>query len=159
MGMLAWFVDSYNRVNALTPPLILVLFIVSVLALAWTLFSLLIYHHHPTATRLIALVDVLFVGALIAGVYYLSPVRHADCSTVSRGGTWEGSGAGFTVTGPSLSVDVDKSCAMLKASWAFGIILTLLFPLSAWAAYDYAGSAFRHKRSRRSSSSRRRVYV
>jgi sugar phosphate permease len=162
MGMLAWFVDAYNRVNALTPASILVLFIVSVLALAWCLLSLLIYHHHPTTARIIALVDVLFIGAFIAGVYYLRGIRHADCSNVSRSGTWDSSAGGFTVSGPSLSVDIDKSCAMLKASWAFGIICCLVFPISALAALHYSDRAFSHRRHRKSSSRRsstRRVYV
>jgi hypothetical protein len=41
VGMLSWFVHGYVQSNQLTPNFILVLFIVSVLALAWVRCSLL----------------------------------------------------------------------------------------------------------------------
>lgn len=68
MGMLAWFVDQYTKINALTPSSILVLFIVSVLALAWAIFTLFSYHRSSANARFIAFVDLCFVGAFIAGI-------------------------------------------------------------------------------------------
>jgi hypothetical protein len=157
--MLAWFVNAYNSFNALTPTSILVLFVVSVVALAWCLLTVFFYPCHPTTTRLIALVDVLLLGAFIAAVYYLSDIRNADCTSVSRSSSaWSGSALGFTVSGPGFDVSTDKGCAMLKASWAFGIMCCLVFPVSALAALHCGDEAYRRQHSRRASYSHR-VYV
>src|SRR6478609_9157017 len=71
MGMLAWFVNGFVKQNALTPDSILILFIVSVLALAWAIFTLFSYHRSSTNAHFVAFVDALFFGAFIAAVYYL----------------------------------------------------------------------------------------
>jgi hypothetical protein len=177
MGMLAWFVHQYNELNALTPNSILILFIVSVLALAWAIFTLFSYHRSSANARFVALVDLLFVGAFIAGVYYLRGVTSTDCVSFGRSGNWGGSAGGFSVSGPSWSLNTDKPCAMLKASFAFGIMNCIFFAWTAFvafnhgdriSAYDDRRSYHHHHRhshrsrsgSRRSSHhSHRRVYV
>ncbi|KAG9258393.1 uncharacterized protein F5Z01DRAFT_670113 [Emericellopsis atlantica] len=180
VGMLAWFVDNFTKANALTPASILVLFIVSTLALAWALFTVFSYHRSSSNGRFIALIDLAFVGAFIAGVYYLRGIASEDCTTVSvgRGNDWTANLGDIQVSGPGASISwrTEKRCAMLKASFAFGIIAAIQFFCTAIAAFfhgddhvEYArrdrhhSSRHSHRRShsgsRHSHHSHRRVYV
>lgn len=178
MGMLAWFVDGFVKANLLTPNFILVLFIVSVLALAWAIFTLFSYHRSSANALFVAVVDLAFVGAFIAAVWYLRFINRVDCTDLSRNGNWTANFGGvISVSGIRLSLTTDKPCAMLKASWVFGIINCILFfftAVLAWMHGDRLSSSYerkyyhhgRHRRhrshshhSRRSSHSRRRVYV
>lgn len=118
VGMLSWFVHKYVEANLLTPDYILVLFIVSTLALAWAFFTTILYLRARHDALFVALIDLGFIGAFIAGVYYLRGIAGANCSNFSAGGL----NGGFY-----LSYDANKQCAMLKASFAFGIINILLF--------------------------------
>ena len=139
MGMLAWFVDRYTKVNALTPASILVLFIVSVLALAWAIFTLFSYHRSSANARFIAFVDLCFVGGFIAGVYYLRGIADADCTDISAGEDWTVDIGDISVSGPGLDWSVSKPCAMLKASWAFAIINTIWFFVTSVFAFWHGG--------------------
>lgn len=56
--MLAYFVNGYVNDNVLTPNYILVLFIVSVLALAWAIFTLFLYHRSSANAKFVALIDL-----------------------------------------------------------------------------------------------------
>lgn len=58
VGMLGYFVNGYVNANDLTPTYILLLFIVSVLALAWAIFTLFSYHRSSANARFVALVDL-----------------------------------------------------------------------------------------------------
>jgi hypothetical protein len=118
VGMLAWFVHQYVRVNQLTPDYILILFIVSVLALAWTLFTLVSYLRARHDALFVALVDLGFVGAFIGAVVTLRFIARQDCGNLN---------AGVTTSGSYFDWRVNKTCAMLKASFAFGIILIIAF--------------------------------
>ena len=122
LGMLAWFVDWYTDRNLLTPRSILVLFIVSVLGAAWALGTLFLYARARHSANFVALVDLLFLGAFIAAVYELRGIAYADCSDWGRTGTYNADLGLFTVSGNSYGLNVDRQCAMLKASWAFGIM-------------------------------------
>ncbi|KAK3376605.1 hypothetical protein B0T24DRAFT_223014 [Lasiosphaeria ovina] len=179
MGMLAYFVHIYVDANVLTPNYILILFIVSVLGLAWAVFTLFSYHRSSSNARFVSLVDLGFVGALIAGVYYLRFIASADCASLDR------SGSSHTLSGPLGSITINtfdlsfnKSCAMLKACFAFGIMNTIFFFITAVVAFfhgDRAATTERrvvterhHSRrrshsgshhSRRSSHSHHRTYV
>ncbi|KAL2024985.1 hypothetical protein VTK56DRAFT_3684 [Thermocarpiscus australiensis] len=180
MGMLAWFVNGYVESNMLTPSYILILFIVSVLALAWALFTLFSYHRSSANAQFVALVDLAFVGALIAGVYYLRFVARADCASVRPGSPVDIDlgifGSAHVNTG--VDVSIDKSCAMLKACFALGIMDCVLFFVTsvlAWIHGDHAAKeerryyverrrGHRSHRSRsgshrRSSHSHHRAYV
>ncbi|GAW11359.1 hypothetical protein ANO14919_007030 [Xylariales sp. No.14919] len=180
IGLLAYFVDGYNKLNALTPTYILVLFIVSVLAGAWALFTIFSYHRSSTNATFVAFIDILFVGAFIGAVYELRFITNADCSHVVRGSSVDVSlGIFGSASVNGLSVQVDKSCAMLKASFAFGILNTIFFFFSAvLAAFHgdrlsardqktYVRETHSHRHSHRSSAphsrhsshSHRRVYV
>ena len=58
MGMLAYFVHGYASSNMLTPDYILILFIVSVLALAWAIFTLFSYHRSSANASFVAIIDL-----------------------------------------------------------------------------------------------------
>lgn len=125
---MAYFVDGYNNANALTPNTILVLFIVSVLAAAWAIFTLFSYHRSSTNAIFVAVVDLLFVGAFVGAVYALRFIADADCTRVVRGSAVDVSlGIFGSASLSGVDVQFDKSCAMLKASFAFGIINAILF--------------------------------
>lgn len=118
MGMLAWFVHQYVHANLLTPGYILVLFIVSVIALAWAFFTTIDYLRARHDALFVAWFDLGLVGAFIAGVYYLRGPGGANCTNVN---------AGTTNNGAYFSIDTNKTCAMLKASFALGIIDIIAF--------------------------------
>lgn len=130
VGMLAWFVHGYVESNQLTPNFILVLFIVSVLALAWVFATLFNYLRARHDALFVALIDLGFVGALIGGIVALRGIANADCSNFSAGSLYVNLGPfgyyGRQSNSP-WAVNINKTCAMLKASWALAIILTLTF--------------------------------
>ncbi|KAL1584033.1 hypothetical protein WHR41_08129 [Cladosporium halotolerans] len=130
VGMLSWFVHGYVESNQLTPNFILVLFIVSVLALAWTFATLFNYLRARHDAFFVALIDLGFVGALIGGVVTLRGIADADCSSFSAGSLYVDLGP-FGYFGRQSdspwAVNISKNCAMLKASWAMSIILILTF--------------------------------
>ncbi|KAH7324339.1 hypothetical protein B0I35DRAFT_475592 [Stachybotrys elegans] len=177
MGMLAWFVDWYNDRNALTPTSILILFIVSVLALAWAIFTLFSYHRSSANARFISIIDLAFVGAFIAAVYYLRGIADADCTSWERDGSWDATLGPYTVSGPGYTLVHNRSCAMLKACFAFGIMNCVFFAWTALVAFNHGDrmsahedrrayhhqSRHTHRRShsgsRHSTHSHRRVYV
>lgn len=138
LGMLAWFVHQFAKVNALTPNYILVLFIVSVLAAAWAIATLFTYHRARSNALFVSFIDLCFVGALIAGVFELRGIAHANCSHVSRNHTYAGGinfGFGsFSGSIHGLDVHVNKECAMLKASFAFGIMNCIFFAITSFLA-------------------------
>ncbi|MCJ1441683.1 MAG: hypothetical protein MMC23_002174 [Stictis urceolatum] len=138
--MLAYFVDGYNKRHQLTPSYILVLFIVSVLAATWALVTLVRRESTRRSALFVAFVDLCFVGAFIAGAYELRGIASANCVSVSGGVSSQG---GVT-TGPDSvtlspltinytpwSISANKSCAMLKASFAFAIMNCILFATTA----------------------------
>jgi len=118
VAMLGWFVHQYVKVNALTPDYVLILFIVAVIALAWAIFTTIDYLRARHDALFVALFDLAIVGALIAGVYYLRFIGNANCTNGS---------AGHINGGFYISVNTNKQCAMLKASFAFGIINIVAF--------------------------------
>ncbi|KAI1324680.1 hypothetical protein F5Y16DRAFT_301526 [Xylariaceae sp. FL0255] len=132
VGLLGYFVNGYNNANALTPDYILVLFIVSVLALAWAIFTLFSYHRSSANAIFVAAIDILFVGAFIGAVYALRFIASADCTNVTPGSSYD---ITFGIFGSAevngVDVNIDKTCAMLKASFAFGIINVILFFFTA----------------------------
>ena len=143
--MLGWFVNGYLDASVMTPTYILLLFIVSVLALAWALVTLFSYHRSKANAQFVALVDLAFVGAFIAGVYYLRFIARADCTNVQRG---SGLDISFGIFGSAtvyeVDVDVDKTCGMLKACFAMGIMNCVFFFVTAamaWVHGDHAAKS------------------
>jgi hypothetical protein len=130
VGMLSWFVHGYVESNQLTPNFILVLFIVSVLALAWCFATLFNYLRARHDAFFVALIDLGFVGALIGGIVTMRAISNANCSSFSSGSLYFDLGP-FGYYGrhsdSPWAVNINKTCAMLKASWALAIIATLTF--------------------------------
>ncbi|KAJ5500002.1 hypothetical protein LT330_002487 [Penicillium expansum] len=130
IGMLAYFVNGYLKANQLTPPYILVLFIVSVIAIFWALDTLIRFSTTKRSAIFVAFVDLIFFGAFIASVYQLRFIANADCAHWNGGSVWISLGPfgsyGQRTDNP-LSLDVNKTCAMLKASFAIGIMETAFF--------------------------------
>jgi len=134
LGMLAWFVHGFASQNQLTPNYVLVLFIVSVLACVWAIATLFTYHRARSNALFVSFIDLCFVGAFIAGVYELRFIGSANCTHVSTSGgaTWSGILGSITISG--ISVNVQKSCSMLKASFAFGIMNCIFFFITSLLA-------------------------
>jgi hypothetical protein len=118
----AWFVHWFDSQLLRTPTDILVLFIVSTLAVAWTIGTLFLYSRAKHSAGFVAFVDLLFVGAFIGAVYVLRRIADADCSNWTRGDSHGLSAFGWSVSGTFPELAVNRQCAMLKASWAFGIM-------------------------------------
>jgi hypothetical protein len=141
VGMLSWFVDGFNKNNQLTPIFILVLFIVSVLALAWAFFTLILYHRARTSGRFVAFVDLLFVGALIAAVYELRGITNASCTnfSTSQNDIYLNLGPFGYLGGQArnpLALHVNKTCAMLKACFALAIMNIIFFFVTFVSTYS-----------------------
>ncbi|KAI9042596.1 uncharacterized protein KD926_005202 [Aspergillus affinis] len=162
IGMLAYFVDGFLKANIITPTYILVLFIVSVIAVFWCIDTLIRHSTTKRSAIFVAFVDLLFFGAFIAGVYQLRFIANADCGHWNGGSVWVSLGpfgSWGTRTDNPLSYDLNKHCAMLKASFAFGIMEVVFFSWTAfWALFMYNRSDVVVKEThvrRRSHSSRR----
>ncbi|KAJ2972217.1 hypothetical protein NQ176_g7281 [Zarea fungicola] len=156
MGMLSWFVDKFVDANILTPTSVLILFIVSVLALAWAIFTLFSYHRSSANAFFVAVIDIAIVGALIAGIYYMRNIRFASCSSnPSPSRLWTNLlGGNFN----ALSWSPEGPCNMLKAVWAFAIMNTVFFATTALAAWmhgdHFSAAEERRYRKRHHHSSR-----
>ncbi|KAI1097288.1 hypothetical protein F4804DRAFT_181709 [Jackrogersella minutella] len=181
MGMLAYFVNGYVQLNQLTPNYILVLFIVSVIALAWSIYTIFSYHRSSSNATFVAVVDLLFVGAFIGAVWALRMIANANCTSITQGDPYDVSFGPFgSASLTTWDTDVDKTCAMLKASFAFGIMNCVFFFITSILAclhgdrastgdrvtYYRETHAHRHghrssrsPHSRHSTHSHRRVYV
>jgi sugar phosphate permease len=156
----------------------LVLFIVSVLAAAWALATLIRMSSTRRSAMFVAFVDLCFVGALIGGVVELRGIASENCSHFSTGSFYVSLGP-FGYFGDNIGsayFNINKTCSMLKASFAFGIMNIIFF----FITFILALLLHRHQRdvvvrekvtrrrshgsrrghsSRRSHSSRRQYYV
>ncbi|CAK7568750.1 MAG: hypothetical protein SEPTF4163_006754 [Sporothrix epigloea] len=151
MGMLSWFIHAYIKENELTPNYILILFIVSVLAVVWTIFTLFSYHRSSSNSHFVAFVDLAFMGALIAAVYQLRFITKADCFDVHSTDDWLAR-AGNLLTLQSQGIDAltsIKPCAVLKTCFALGIMNAVFFCFTAVLAWMHAGHLARNERERR----------
>ena len=121
------------------------LFIVATLAGAWALVTLFKRASVRRNGHFVAFIDLCFVGALIAGVYYLRGIAGADCSNAYGGLSSSGgvSRDGNTVVVSPwvidyrpFGVDVNKTCAMLKACFALAIMNILFFVMTSIVALN-----------------------
>ena len=126
----------------LTPTYILILFIITVLAVIWALVTLIRYSATKRSAIFISFVDLCFFGALIAAVYQLRYITQTSCGSFdeSEWGRYYLSTLGpFGYWGRSqeneLADDPEKVCAMLKTSFAFGIMNVVSFFVTAFFAY------------------------
>lgn len=139
MGMLAFFVNIYASVNALTPTYILCLFIVSLLALLWTIATLFTYHRSAANAHFVAVVDLFFLGALIAAVHALRGIASQNCTSIKSSASYSIS---FGIVGKAtlnrLKFKANRQCALLKASFAFGIMNCIFFAITSVIALMHA---------------------
>ncbi|KAF3314719.1 hypothetical protein TWF173_004531 [Orbilia oligospora] len=138
IGMLGWFIDPYVDNNETPPDGLLTLFIVSILACAWALVTLFQFHRYRSMSGpFIAVVDIGFVGAWIAGIYLNRGISDADCSSFSAPLGLRVGDNNYSA-GDSWSASVNRPCAMFKASWILSIIECVLFfatCLLSWTLY------------------------
>ncbi|KAJ5225335.1 hypothetical protein N7468_006560 [Penicillium chermesinum] len=160
---LAYFVNGYLDANILTPPYILVLFIVSVIAVFWALDTLIRFSSTKRSPLFVAFVDLCFMGAFIAGVYELRFIANANCSHWDGGSVWVSLGP-FGAYGARIDNDlhlsINKTCSMLKANFAIGIMEIIFFSWTAfWALFLHSRGerevVVKETVRRRSHSSRR----
>ncbi|KAL8810914.1 MAG: hypothetical protein Q9223_001972 [Gallowayella weberi] len=133
LGMLAYFVHQFQKQNLLTPNYVLVLFIVSVLAAAWALLTVFRRKSTRDSANFVSFIDLCFVGAFIAGVYELRNIAQASCTNFSADNRFSLTINNSGVSGSSpFQLNVNKHCAMLKASFAFGIMNCIFFAITAF---------------------------
>ena len=134
MGMLAYFVHQYVSANRLTPNFVLVLFITSVLALAWCIATLFRRKSTRRSAHFVSVIDICFIGAFIAGVYELRGIANSSCVNFRRDGSdiYVSLGSNGAHASNGIDASVNKECAMLKASFAFGIMNCIFFAASAF---------------------------
>lgn len=140
VGMLAWFVHGYVDSNQLTPTSILLLFIVSVLALAWVFFTLIGYLRARHDAFFVAAVDLAFVASLIAAVVVLRGIGSANCSNFDNSNIYRNLGVFGQygqASGSRWADNLNKNCSMLKASWAFAIINIIAFMVTFVRFYPF----------------------
>lgn len=179
--MLSYFVHLCTKANALTPNYILVLFIVSVLGAAWAVATLFTYHRARSNALFVSFIDLCFLGALIASVYELRFIAHEKCTNLTAGNPQTIS---FGILGSAevngVQFNTNKTCAMLKACFAFGIMNCVFFFITSSAAllvgrgkerdrvvvkethysrHGHRRSSGSHRSHRSSHSGRRRAYV
>ncbi|MCJ1255037.1 hypothetical protein MMC24_002853 [Lignoscripta atroalba] len=127
LGMLAYFVHQYVLANQLTPNFILVPFIISVLASAWALATLLRRDSTRRSHKFVAFIDLCFVGAFIAAAYLLRFIARENCTQFTPGTISVSIGTNGISSENGASLNTNKTCAMLKASFAFLIMNCIFF--------------------------------
>jgi hypothetical protein len=110
-----------------------VLFITSVLGAVWAIATLFRRKSTRNSAYFVAFVDLAFVGAFIASVFELRGISSANCSNFSSNGDYYVSLGpnGFSGNSP-FSANINKTCAMLKASFAFGIMNCIFFFITSF---------------------------
>ena len=104
------------------------LFIVSVLGAVWAIVTLFRRKSTRESAIFVSFIDLCFVGAFIAGVYELRSISKASCTNFSGNGVFSVSLGPNGFSGSSgLHINTNKTCAMLKASFAFGIMNCIFF--------------------------------
>ncbi|KAL8719924.1 MAG: hypothetical protein Q9225_003127 [Loekoesia sp. 1 TL-2023] len=133
MAEQAYFVHQFEKQNLLTPNSVLVLFIVSVLAAAWAIVTVFRRKSTRDSAIFVSFIDLCFVGAFIAGVYELRYIANANCTNFSADSHFSLTIDNNGVSGDSpFHLNTDKHCAMLKASFAFGIMNCIFFFITSF---------------------------
>ena len=123
IGMLGCIVHGYEHYNTPTPASVLTLFVVSVLALIWALATFMVYGFIERNALLTACIDFCFVVTFIAGVCELSDIALTDCTLFQQVVVT----SSFTFRPLGYGDNIEKSCNMVKASFALGIVNTIFF--------------------------------
>jgi len=110
------------------------LFIVSTLGAVWAIITLFRRKSTRDSAIFVSFIDLCFVGAFIAGVYELRGISSANCSSFTNNGSGISLSLGSNGIGGSqpFSLNTNKTCAMLKASFAFGIMNCIFFFITSF---------------------------
>jgi hypothetical protein len=135
IGMIAFFVHPYVHSRSAVPGRLLAFFIISILSTVWALATLYQFRKLRNVTGpLIAIVDLLFMGAWIACVILYRGLSNANCGHLSvpigiqLGDKNYSGGKGF-------GYNLNKQCAMYKSAWALSIVEIILFFITAVLSY------------------------
>ncbi len=114
----------------MTPNYILVLFITSVLGAAWCIATLFRRRATRESAFFVSFIDLCFIGALIASVVEMRAIATVSCTTITTGPFYLSLGPfgyfGQESNSP-FAINIDRTCAMLKACFAFGIMNCIFF--------------------------------
>lgn len=125
----SYLYTQYSKANTQS---LRTLFIVSVLGAIWAIVTLFRRKSTRDSAIFVSFIDLCFVGAFIAGVYELRSISKASCTNFSGDGVFSVSLGPNGVSGTSgLHLHTNKTCAMLKASFAFGIMNCIFFFVSS----------------------------
>lgn len=150
MGIMAWYVHVFVSANMLTPNYILILFIASVLGIAWCIFTLFSYHRSSTNAMFVAIIDLGFVGTFIAAVYSLRFIAGANCVNVNTSASWVTSAGSLSSLGAfGVDISVSKPCATLKTAFAIGIMNCIFFFFTAIFAMMHGNHLGKDEREKR----------
>jgi hypothetical protein len=108
-----------------------------VIAVFWCLDTVIRYGSTKRSAGFVSVIDLCFLGALIAGVYELRFIGGAKCTNWNGGSVVVSLGPFGSVAYQSnhFTVDLNKTCAMLKACFALGIMEIIFFFLTAIFAH------------------------
>lgn len=81
---------------------------------------------------------------MIAGVYYLRFIAGANCTHIAAGSAYDVDFGLFGVYGTGVRVDTNKTCALLKASFALGIMNCIMFFFTAVLAWLHGDRLSKH---------------
>jgi hypothetical protein len=130
----AYFVNGFLNANELTPTYILVLFIVSTIAVFWCIDTILRFGSTRRSAVFVAFLDLCFFGAMIAGVYQLRFIAGANCTSWNNTTTSVSLGPFGSIVYTGETPNFNKTCSMLKASFAMGIMEVVFFTITAFFA-------------------------
>jgi len=140
-GILAWFVNAYQIANRPVPEAVLEPFIVAILGTVYCFFTFLIFRQWGFTPLYVAILDLGFFGALIAGVVLLAPsVRNTNCVNFIGSQVFVTSSGQEVFTAPAVAFN--EQCLMLKSAWGLAIANIIMFFLTALAAlriWHYSG--------------------
>jgi len=105
-----------------------------VLAAVWAIATLLRRKSRDRSALFVSFIDLCFIGALIAAVYELRFITKVQCTNFGNNGTGLSLTVGTNgISGNNpLSLNTNKTCAMLKASFAFGIMNIIFFAITSF---------------------------
>lgn len=152
-GILAYFVDTYNKAGLKTPDGVMLLFIVGILASIWTLSTLILYMRANIVPLWVVFWDVVAMALFIAGVVMIGNVTESNCvayysswqQTTWYRTEWSANGdpsdpatkiilgdtareTMYDETGPMV---YNKPCSLLKAAFGLAIAAIVLFFFTA----------------------------
>lgn len=103
------------------------------LGVVWTIATLFRMKSTKRSAFFVSFIDLCFAGALIAGVYELRGITKTKCADFQHTGGFyiTLNNDGFSGQSP-FSFQFNRTCAMLKTAFAFGIMNIIFFVTTAF---------------------------